>query len=214
MSDMNVNACSSTSDAYIQSLLSSAANQTASSSGGIDPSSLTLPQDNSPQLSPFARILSTLQQLQQSDPSQYQQVTSQIATNLQDAAKTAGANGDTSQASELNQLAADFNNASQNNALPNIQDLAQAAYGMQRHHHHHDMQAAPSDPSGAGAADNGSSGSSSTPASGTGTASATYSDNLSQLISAFFVNSTSSAQNTALDPLSIINTTLSNAGLS
>ena len=181
-----MNACSSTSGAYIQSLLSSAANQTASSSGGIDPSSLTLPQDNNPQLSPFARILSTLQQLQQSDPSQYQQVTSQIGTNLQDAAKTAGANGDTSQASELNQLAADFNNASQNNALPNIQDLAQAAYGMQGHHHHHDMQAAPSDPSGVGAADNGSSGSSSTPASGTGTAGATYSDNLSQLISAFF----------------------------
>jgi hypothetical protein len=95
-------------------------------------------------LSRFAQMLSSLQQLQQSDPAKYQQVTSQIATNLQTAAKAATADGNTSKAAELNQLANDFTNASQNNTLPNIQDLAQAAHGAHSHHHHH-AHAAPAD---------------------------------------------------------------------
>jgi hypothetical protein len=55
------------------------------------------------QLSPFAQILSSLQQLQQSNPSPYQQVTQQIATNLQKA-KTAQSEGDTTAANQLKQL--------------------------------------------------------------------------------------------------------------
>jgi hypothetical protein len=56
------------------------------------------------QLSPFAQILSGLQQLQQSNPSPYQQATQQIATNLQKA-KTAQSEGDTTAANQLKQLA-------------------------------------------------------------------------------------------------------------
>ena len=70
--------------------------------------------------------MSTLQQLQQSDPTKYQQVTQQIATNLQSAAQTAQAEGNTTAANQLNQLATDFTNASQSGQLPNVQDLAQA----------------------------------------------------------------------------------------
>jgi hypothetical protein len=69
-------------------------------------------------------MMSTLQQLQQSDPAKYQQVTKQIATNLTSAAQTAEAGGNTTAANQLNQLAADFTNASQSGQLPNVRDLA------------------------------------------------------------------------------------------
>jgi len=192
---MNVNAVSSLTDPYVQSILSSSLNQASTSASSIDPSSLTLPQDGTPQLSPFAQIMSTLQQLQQTNPTEYQQVTSQIATNLQNAANTATANGNTAQASELNKLADDFTSASQNNSLPNMKDLAQAVGGAHGHHHHHHMHAASSD-----------SDSTTDPTSST-----TSSSSLSQMISAFFTNSVSNTQNSALDPLSIITTTLNNA---
>ena len=192
---MNVNEVSSLNDPYLQSILSSSLNQPSTSASSIDPSSLSLPQDNSPQLSPFAQIMSTLQQLQQTNPAEYQQVTSQIATNLQNAANTATANGNTAQANELNQLAGDFTTASQTNSLPNVKDLAQAVGGAHGHHHHHHMHAASSD-----------SDSTTDPTSST-----TSSSSLSQMISAFLTNSASSTQNSALDPLSIITNTLNNA---
>jgi hypothetical protein len=44
----------------------------------------------------------------------------QIATKLKNAAPTAITNGNTTQASELNQLATDFQSASQNKTPPNI----------------------------------------------------------------------------------------------
>jgi hypothetical protein len=113
---MNVNSLSSISNPYIQSLISNTISN-ATNGTSVSQSSLTQTQDAN-QLSPFTQILSTLQQLQQSNPTEYQQVTSQIATNLQTAAKTATADGNTSQATELNQLATDFQNASQNNTLP------------------------------------------------------------------------------------------------
>jgi hypothetical protein len=120
-------------------------------------------------------------------------VTSQIAANLQNAANTATANGNATQAGQLNQLATDFTNASQNHTLPNVQDLAQAIGGGHVHHHHHHAAPSPSDSSAS---------------------SATSPNNLSQLISAFSANSTSAAGNTSLDPLSIITGTLSSAGIS
>lgn len=106
---------------------------TNNASGNGAPSSLFQKSDQS-QLSPFALIVTTLQQLQQSNPSQYQQLTQQIATNLQAAAKTAQADGNTAAAGQLNQLASDFTSASQSGQLPNLQDLAKAGGG---HHHHH-----------------------------------------------------------------------------
>jgi len=190
----------SLSSNYLQSILSNAVqssglttNPTANSSSAIGASSIA-PTDNQ-QLSPFAQLLGTLQQLQQSDPSKYQQVTQQIATNLQTAAQTAQADGNSIAATQLNQLSTDFSNASTSGQLPNIQDLAQATSGHHHHgggHHHH---AAASDPD-----------SSSTDPSTTGTLNQT----LSQLMSNLQGTGTT---NGSLDPMAIILNTLSGDGI-
>jgi len=203
---MSLNAVSNIPDPYLQSLYNnalslSAANSTtaAAGSGNVDPSSLALPQDSSAQLSPFAQMLTSLQNLQQSDPARYKQVTAQIATDLQDAAKTATADGNTAQAGHLNQLSTDFSKASQDGSLPNIGDLAKAAGGAHGHHHHH-MGPPPS-----------SSGDST---DATDPNDATTAGDLSKQISAFLANSTSSAPGSALDPMSIIGNVLNSGGVS
>jgi len=175
---------------YLQSILDAGlqkSNSTANSSSSTGTSSVTAQSENG-QLSPFAQVMSTLQQLQQSNPTEYQQVTQQIATNLQSAAQTATADGNSTQATQLNQLATDFTSASQSGQLPNIQDLAQAMSGGHHHHHHH--VAASSDADGD---------------SSTGTS------QISQLLAAFQANS---AQNEATNPMAIITNTLSSAGFS
>ena len=129
----------------------------------------------------------------------YQQVTQQIATNLQSAAQTAQADGNSTAATQLNQLAKDFTSASTSGQLPSIQDLAKAIGG---HHHHHHSHAASADTDG-DASGNGSSSSTSN--------SSTASQSLSQLLSAFQANGT---QNESLNPMSIILNTLSSAGIS
>jgi hypothetical protein len=98
-------------------------NATAGSTTAVDS------QTDNQQLSPFARLMSTMQQLQQSNPSEYQQVTQQIAGNPQSGAQTAQADGDSTAASQFSQLSSDFSNASQSGQLPNMQDLAQAMSG-------------------------------------------------------------------------------------
>jgi hypothetical protein len=193
------------SSSYLQSIMSAAlqgtglGNNTAGN-GVSGTSSVALPTDNG-QLSPFTQIMSTLQQLQQSDPTKYQQVTQQIATNLQNAAQTAQADGNTTAASQLNQLAKDFTNASTSGQLPNIQDLAKAIGGG---HHHHHSHAAAAD------ADGDSDGSTSSSGASSGTSSSSASQSLSQLLSAFQANGT---QNDALNPMAIILNTLSSAGI-
>ncbi len=183
---------------YLQSALSAAlqsagsrANGTGYSVGSADLSRLALQQENS-QLSPFAQLMSTLQQLQQSDPTKYQQVTQQIATNLQKAAQTAQAEGNSTAANQLNSVASDFTSASKSGQLPNIQDLAQAVGG----HHHHDHGHHVSTDS-----DGDTNSSSSSPST---------SQSLSQLLTAFQANGT---QNDALNPMSIILNTLSGVGI-
>jgi hypothetical protein len=198
---MNVNSLSGTNSIYPPTLLNSSlsgAKSTSGSTGGTAGVSLGSTQDTN-QLSPFAQLLSTLQQLQQSDPTEYQQVTQQIATNLQNAAKTASADGNTAAATQLNQLATDFTNASQSGQLPNVQDLAQAVSGGHHHHGHH-MHATPI-VAGTAPLDSGSS--------------AGSSGNSTDLIAQFLSNSgaVSLNQNNALDPMAIIRNTLSNAGL-
>jgi L-fucose isomerase-like protein len=141
---MNVNALSNIANPYIQSL-TNAAMSALNSYGGISNSGITgasgtgsaqSTQDSSPQLSPFAQLMSALQQLQQNSPAQYQQATQQIATNLQSASQTALANGNTAGAQQLSTLATDFQNASSNGQLPNVADLAQAMGGHHHHGHH------------------------------------------------------------------------------
>ncbi|MGA2577397.1 MAG: hypothetical protein ABSH24_15365 [Bryobacteraceae bacterium] len=176
------------SSSYLQSLLQS--NSTTGNSSSSTGTSSVSAQSENTQLSPFAQLMSTLQQLQQSNPTEYKQVTQQIATNLQTAAQTATADGNSTQASQLNELATDFTSASQSGQLPNMQDLAQAIGGGHHHHHAH---------GGSSAADSSSSSSSSS-----------SSTQLSQLLAAFQANS---AQSDSLDPMAIITNTLSSAGI-
>jgi hypothetical protein len=172
--------------------IGSASTTSANTTGGIGSQ-----RPDSSQLSPFAQLMSTLQQMQLSDPAKYQQVMQQIATNLQSAAQTATSQGNTTAATQLNQLSADFTNASQSGQLPNIQDLAQAIGGGHRHHHHHAAAASPG-------SDSTSSGSSSA------SSSSDSSQLLSQLQAAFQSNA---AQSNSLNPMSIILNTLSGAGV-
>jgi hypothetical protein len=100
-----------------------------------------MPTD-SQQFSPFAQLMSTLQQLQQQNPTEYQQVTQQIATNLQTAAQTAQSQGNTAAATQLSVLSTEFQNASTSGQMPSIGDLAQALGG---HHHHHHAEGSSAD---------------------------------------------------------------------
>jgi hypothetical protein len=188
---MSIGSLSNIASGYVQSLLSSVlANRSHGHNKSSSASSVSQTTDVN-QLSPFAELLSTLQQLQQSSQTQYSQVTQKIAANLTTAATTAQSNGNTTAASVLNQLATDFSNASQNNQLPSIQDLAQAAF----HHHHQHGHA------GSGGAD-------ATDASSSSSAS---SDLLSQLIASY--QSTAAGVNQSTDPMAIITDTLASAGV-
>jgi hypothetical protein len=187
------------SNNYLQSILNNAVQNSglnSNSANAVGSSPAALPTDNQ-QLSPFAQLVGQLQQLQQSDPAKYQQVTQQIATNLQSAAQTAQAGGNTKAASQLNQLSTDFSNASTSGQLPSLQDLAQATTG--HHHHgggHHHAHAAKSDPD-----------SSSTDPTNISSLSQT----LGQLLWGLQTDGTA---NSSLDPMAIILNTLSSAGLS
>lgn len=152
--------------------------------------------DNS-QLSPFAELMNTLQQLQQSNPTKFAQVMQQIGTNLQTAAQTATANGNTAAASQLSQLSADFTNASKTGQLPNVADLAKAMGGG--HHHGH----------GHGSSSNSAS-ASSTASAGNANSSSAASQALSQLLSAF---QSDGAQSASTDPMSIVMSTLASSGI-
>jgi hypothetical protein len=183
------------SSGVLQSVLQSvlpgigSSNNSTNSTTSIDPSKV---QQDGGRLSPLAQLMSTLQQLQQSDPTKYQQVTAQIAANLQTAAQTAQSEGNTTAATQLNQLSTDFTNASKSGQFPNIQDLAQAVGGGHHHggHHHHHVQSS---------TDNANGSSSTSPS--------TSPAGLNQFLSAF------QNGNEALNPLSIIENTLSGAGI-
>ena len=196
---------------YLQSVLSTAlqnsglvTTSTAKSQSGTGVTSVTQPTD-SQQLSPFAKLLSTLQQLQQTDPTKYKQVTQQIATNLQSAAQTATTDGNTTAASQLNQLANDFTSASKSGELPNIQDLAEATGnhsvgGHHRHHHHGYAQAEPA--------------ASDTTTSTGSSASNTASAGTTHIVTGFLGTAQSGGtQSSSLDPMAIILNTLSSAGI-
>lgn len=191
---MSISSINGLSSSYLQSILNTSVQNTGVTSGT---SSITQLPDNG-QLSPFAQMMSRLQQLQQTDPAKYQQVTQQIATNLQSAAQTAQAQGNTTAANRLNQLSTDFSNASQSGQMPSFRNLAQAIAGHHHGHHHHHMQVASSD------SDGDSTSSSSTSSSTTNSA-------LSQFLAGLEPGGT---QNNALNPMSIIENTLVSAGIS
>lgn len=166
---------------------------------GISSSSQLQPDTG--QLSSFAQIAATLQQLQQSNPAQYKQVTQQIAANLQSAAQTAQASGNATASNQLTQLSTDFSTASSTGQLPNLQDLAQAVGGGHHGHHHRFSLAS----------DSGSSSSSSNSTSASSASTTGNSQALNQLLASLQANSTQSG---ALNPASIIESTLTSAGVS
>ena len=188
MAGMSTSSIPNLSSSYLQSILGTGLQNTGITSQANTASALQ--QEDMGQLSPFLQIMNTLQQLQQSNPTQYQQVTQQIASNLQTAAQTAQTDGNTAAANQLNQLSADFKSASQNGQLPNIGDLAKAIGGHHHHGGHHHFSALSSNDSSADSSSN--------------------SSPLSQILSAFQTNQ---SQNDALNPLSIIENTLSSAGI-
>jgi hypothetical protein len=191
---MSIGSLASLAGSYLQSIVSPAfqsAGLTATPNS-LNAGSTGSSQSDTGQLSPFAQLLNTLQQLQQSNAAQYQQVTRQISANLQSASQTAQANGNTTAASELSTLSTDFKTASQNGQLPDVQDLAQAMGG---HHHHHHAQPS-ANPSGNSSASNSS-------------------NEASQLIGQLFGSLQSGGTaNASTDPESIILNTLSGAGVS
>jgi hypothetical protein len=133
------NALSSYLDTLLTSALQNPQATSNTATGKTSVASTAAPigqQSDSGQLSTFAQLLSTLQQLQQSNPTEYAKVTQQIATNLQSAAQTAKADGNSASASQLSTLATDFTNASTSGQLPDFSDLAQSSGGGGHHHHH------------------------------------------------------------------------------
>ena len=120
-------------------------NQTGASSaaGGV-------PTDSN-DVSSLAKLMSELQQLQQSDPDKFKAVMSDIANTL----KTDAQNATGSQATFLNNLANKFDQAAQTGQMPDLQPKAPSAGGG--HHHHHHVQsyealaATPADTSAASA---------------------------------------------------------------
>lgn len=103
------------------------------------------PQDPAPQLSPASQFLNMLQNMQQQNPTEFKQITQQIATRLQNAAQAATQQGNNTNAAALAKLAQDFQGASQTGQMPSTQQLQTDASGLttntegahHAHHHHH-----------------------------------------------------------------------------
>ncbi|MGB7762075.1 MAG: hypothetical protein WBL61_19745 [Bryobacteraceae bacterium] len=197
---MSIGSLSNLASSYLESLVGNVLSNrfTTGKTGSSNASSASRTPDTN-QLSPFAELLSTLQQLQQSNPTQYQQVTQQIATNLTTAANTATSNGNPTAAATLTQLATDFTNASQNGQLPNIQDLAAAQQTGHHGHHGHHCHGGSGSTDSAGAS------------SGSSTSGSSSTDLLSQLIASY--QSTAAGVNQTTDPMAIIANTLASAGI-
>lgn len=91
-------------------------------------------------ISPMGQLVSNLQQLQTQDPTKFQQVVGQIATELQTAAQQSGQTGPSSSTQQpgqagtsnfLTQLAASFKAIANGGSLSQLQ--------AQHHHGHHQM---------------------------------------------------------------------------
>ena len=81
--------------------------------------------------SPFARMVTCLQQLQQADPARYQRVTQQIAVKLRGVAQNAQSQSNVATSYQLYELANDFSACSQKCYLPSVHHLLIAC----RSHH-------------------------------------------------------------------------------
>ncbi len=124
----------SISDLARQHMLNILGYGSSSQAGGLSnnalSNNLTMGGSNSGTLSPFAQMLSQLQKLEQSSPTQYAQVSQQISTNLSAAASTAQTRGNSKLATQLNTLSKDFSTASQTGQLPNVKDLESVMHSV------------------------------------------------------------------------------------
>ncbi len=127
---MNINAVSALLPSWTQ--VNSTANRTATSNT-TRAASASQPAGTA-DISPSARFLSWLQQLQQQNPDQFKLVASGLASRLQKEAQRAQASGDTTQAGQLNQLASEFQKSAETGELPSAQDLQAAGFGAHYHH--------------------------------------------------------------------------------
>jgi hypothetical protein len=126
---MNVNSVNSLLPSYLLPFNSTATNaMNASSASSVQQQADVL----SP--SPASQFLTQLQQLQTQNPQEFQAMLTEITGQLDQAATTAAANGNSAQANQLTALANTFQNASTGGPLPTAQQLQQA--GVTGHHHH------------------------------------------------------------------------------
>lgn len=88
-------------------------------------------------MSPIARLSSLLQQVQQNRSGRFTSITAQIADKLRTAAGKADANGNTNAAGELNQLADQFQTASDTGKPPAIWQLRHPLAAL---HHYRETQ--------------------------------------------------------------------------
>jgi hypothetical protein len=89
-------------------------------------------------LSKPGQLFSQLQNLAQTDPTKFKEVTAEIASQLKDAA----ASQTGKQAAFLNELAGRFDAASQSGKMSDLKPPQAQAQASGHHHHHHHAQAA------------------------------------------------------------------------
>jgi len=120
-------------------------NTAAGSANSVSPAAAL--QDSTSDISPIARFLSSLQQMQQQNPDQFKQITANIASKLQQAATNAQSHGNSAWAGQLKQIASQFQTASTTGQMPAVQSLQQAGMSGHHHHggHHHGTQASQTD---------------------------------------------------------------------
>ncbi len=129
---MNISAVSTLFPNWAQ-LQNNNSSSTAGSSG-TSLAALAAQPAATAQISPAAQFMSMLQQIQQQNPAQFKQVAAKIAVGLEKQAQQAQSNGDTANATQLNQLAADFQNSAKTGQLPPVQDVQAAGLGAHNHH--------------------------------------------------------------------------------
>jgi hypothetical protein len=93
-----------------------------------------VPQDGPPAISKLGNYMKQLQDLLQTDPEKFKEVTAQIASKLEEAAKTATENGDTKSAEMLTGLADQFQQASDNLTMPDLRPPEDASAAGTVHH--------------------------------------------------------------------------------
>jgi hypothetical protein len=93
-----------------------------------------VPQDGPPAISKLGNLMKQLESLLQTDPDKFKEVTSQIASKLEDAAKTAAEKGDSKSAEMLNELANKFQKASDTLTMPDLQPPSDSGKAGGAHH--------------------------------------------------------------------------------